>query len=133
MKLRAVIRTDFSPMDRLNAVLPGRVQSTVFDVGEAVIADIQSHWYPTSPSPRGSAPAVVSGELSDSIHLEATGRTGSGKFTASENASMALIKIDAAHGGILESDYLDRPFLEPALDRIAPMFPTFFERLLRPS
>lgn len=131
MNVRVYVKTDFTPMNRLEAALPRRLEGSVRDAGTAVINDIRSHWSPTSPSARGSAPAVVTGELDASIHLEPAGRDALGRFASAENAVGVLIKVDAPHGGILESDYLDRPFLEPAVERMSPMFPNFFERVLR--
>lgn len=79
--------------------------------GEAIEAHIQTHWSPDSPSSPGDPPAVVTGELKNSIRLI---KVGKGHWR---------VVVLAEHGLHLEfgtSKMAARPFVSPAVEAIRP-------------
>lgn len=120
-----------------------RTAELIAEVAEAIVADIRSSWSGSSPSAKGHAPAVVTGNLDTSIFVERTGRDVMGRFARDDKASLRFIRIDTTRGqsptyttrgGVQKSRgqygmaledpaYLNRPYLAPALDRAVAHLP----------
>lgn len=66
---------EFKPeiLDRWQADLPELANRIAFGLGEQVIADVQANWSATSPAAVGTPPAVVTGELAQSITVQMVG------------------------------------------------------------
>lgn len=108
-------------------------------VADALAADIRSNWSSTSPSAVGSAPAVVTGNLDSSVQVDPQGRDTSGRF-ASE-AKVMFVRVDTSMGdnpdgrgnySVALEEQLDRPFTQPAIDRMQSMAPAIFKRIIKP-
>lgn len=118
----ATLKQDFSGLNRIENMLPHNVEKSVRKVAQAVIADINASWSSSSPSDNGAPPAVVSGNLRDSI-TDAQARDELGHFTAAWK-----ISVEADYAGYLEPPgWLNRPFLLPALERAEQHLGYFFE------
>lgn len=127
------MRVDTRAMDMIETTLPRNVSEKARQAAEAVVADINASWYPTSPSPRGGPPAVKTGELRDSVRLQARDQSGRFSRPGSGDVIGYSIVYHAKHAGILESAYLDRHFLGPALERMAPNLGTIFSGVITTS
>lgn len=127
------MRIDTRRMDLIEERLPGNVSAKAREAAQAVVADINANWYPTSPSPRGGPPAVKTGELKDSVELKARDTRGRFSRPGSGDVIGYSIVYHARHAGILESEYLDRAFLGPALERMAPNLGTIFNGVITNS
>lgn len=138
--LRAYMRSDLSGLNKLEAQLPSRLESTVREGAEMVVRDIRASWSPNSPSPVGQPPAVVTGDLDASIQAKPSKRTGGGQFA--REGVYYVIEAGARHRGTYYAPLLenteyappssyDRPFLTPAMERIAPQYFDMFKVLLR--
>ncbi len=128
--LRATVKSDLSRMDAYERKIDRLLEPTVSEITDAIIEDIRTSWSPESPSPVGSPPAVVTGDLDRSIQKEKQGRTAGGQFAKTGEAVTFVIKAGVPYSGILET-YLDRPFFEPAFDRAALIFDVGFKVLFR--
>lgn len=120
------------------------VTSTDMFLGDAatwLASDIRGHWSAKSPSTRGSAPAKVTGNLDSSIFVETQGRAAGGRF-GGKDAFYRYIRIDTSRGddprgrggysqALEDKSYLDRPFVEPAMDRLSSIFPEMAKREIK--
>lgn len=101
-------------------------------MGEWIVDDIQTHWFPTSPSPKqgGTAPAVDTGNLDSSVRLEQGFRGSGGRFASKAQAKTLFIRVNTAEGDnpMNRGNYAvaleegtgrmaERPFLAPAMER----------------
>jgi len=102
------------------------------EAANALARDIRSSWSPHSPSEPGSPPAVVTGELDQSIKV--TSRDAQGRHTTSKNAVAAAVEVHAMHGYFLEEGTRKlepRPFFEPAIWRLEGTFVEFFRDIFK--
>lgn len=107
---------------------------------EWLVNDIRSNWSSRSPSSRGSAPAVVSGNLDSSVIAEKTGRSSGGQFASTADATSWFVRVDTAKGSdpqgrggyakVLE-DELKRPFFNPAVERLKAVYEDLAKRTIK--
>lgn len=79
--------------------------------GDAIETHVQQHWSASSPSSPGNPPAVVTGELKNSIRV------------VRMSARHYRVVVLAEHGLYLEfgtSRMAPRPFLTPAVEAVKP-------------
>lgn len=130
--IHAHLRADLRKLNKIDREIPLRVNSITKQAAEAVVNDIRSSWSPISPSLPGNPPAVVTGRLDRSIEAIPSGRDVLGRFAGKDSTgwSVRAGMPDAPHAGILEPPgSLNRPYFEPALERMAKQFPVLFNRL----
>jgi hypothetical protein len=136
------IKSDLSGMDRLEARLPGRLESSVREAAEALAADIRSNWSASSPSSPGNPPAIDTGNLDSAVRAEPTGRDVLGRFARTSDAAVWFVRIATSEGddprnrgeyGTILEYGLNRPFVEPAVDRLAGVYSHFFRALFDDS
>lgn len=115
----------------------------VNEAAHALVADIRSNWSTSAPSAKGSAPAfdltVNTGNLDSSIQVDDQNRDRSGRF--SKDAIVKFVRMDTSMGdnpngrgnyaGILEEN-LDRPFIQPAIDRMQGRYESILKRFIKP-
>jgi hypothetical protein len=111
---------DTSPMDRLLGGLDEKVQKVSEEIAQDIVNDIKDEMRKhQSPAPRGSAPAIVSGDLIRSVKV--VRRFGENNvFTKGKHFKGASIQAGggAPHAKHLEdTTVLDRPFIIPAVKR----------------
>lgn len=108
---------------------------------EALVADIRSNWSSSSPSAKGNAPAVVTGNLDSSVQLDEQKRDTSGRFSA--DAHVMFVRVDTSMGdnpmdrgnyapALEDEGFLNRPFIQPAIDRMEGIFPEIMRRIVKP-
>lgn len=105
-------KKDIRALDLLERLLPGRADNMARTLAEDTKEFIHASWSAISPSQPGEAPAVVSGELDRSIHVERVGPTAH------------AVVVEANHGRYLEKGTVKmeaRPFLTPAAMFVAEM------------
>ncbi len=134
------LKADFRSMIRVEAKAKKRSGEIVTQASEMLVADIRSHWSSQSPSARGNAPAIVTGNLDSSVVVDPRGRDAKGRFASGEDAVVRFVRVDTSKGDnpmgrgnyahILEDD-LGRPFMEPAIERMSKIYPDMFQRFLR--
>lgn len=109
------------------------------ETAEAIVADIQSSWSGSSPSAYGTAPAYLTGVLDSSVVVEDQGRDEGGRF-ASKDAELFYITVNTADNddrgqnyamALEDPEYLNRPFLAPALKRAEGYFTSNIRRFTR--
>lgn len=133
------MKTDTSRLDRLERNIAGNTMDALTEAGEALKADIRSHWSIQSPSSPGNPPAVLTGNLDSSVEVDRQGRDVLGRF-AGKDALVLFVRIDTTKGdnplgrkeyaSVLE-DEMNRPFVQPAVDRMSQNFPHFFRRIFK--
>lgn len=115
-----------------------QVNEAVEDAAEALVEDIRGNWSGTSPSQWGTPPAVVSGVLDSSLEIVESDRTSLGRFA--KKGSVRVVKIDTSENdpdgesyapALEDPGYLNRPFVEPAIERVSQVFPAFFKRRVK--
>lgn len=140
LTLKLKERDNFKTMLKIEAKLYEQVGEGVLDTANAIVADIRSAWSGSSPSARGSAPAVVTGLLDSSVKVDEQGRDLLGRFTNPDNAQVRYIRVDTEDGepggynyaeALEDPNYLDRPFLAPALERAAGYYAANLKRFVR--
>ena len=126
--IRMSARLDLRGLDKLNATVGVKTADAVMSAAEYIVADVNAHWSPEIPSFYGEAPAVRTGRLKNSARVQWRG--GGGRFSSSADAFEAELRYMAPYSGVLETGYLNRPFLKPAVERTANVIgPMFFVRL----
>ena len=105
----------------------------------ALVSDIRSNWSPSAPSQVGTAPAIVTGNLDSSIKVDDQKRDRSGRF--SKDAIVKFVRMDTStgdnpngrgnYGAVLEEN-LDRPFIQPAIDRMQGQYESILKRYVKP-
>lgn len=127
LTMRMVEKTNWRTMVRIEDLLKGSMDDAVEEMANIIKEDVQSSWSGASPSAVGSPPAVVTGVLDDGVRVERTGRNAQGQFA--KNGSVRFIQFDTSasgdgqYAGILEDpDALNRPFIEPAMERASALF-----------
>jgi hypothetical protein len=129
------IRKDFSPMDRMERILPGRLSNTTKASADRILAHVRSNWTPNSPSAPGQRPAVVSGKLDKSGFVGRTSRDHQGRFVSEMDGAFHEIGFSAPHARIENDEgwgkVASRPYLRPSIDTEAQMFPIEIAKVFR--
>lgn len=91
----------------------------------AVVDYIRGGWSSSSPSSPGQPPAIVTGNLDESVHAENTGRSGAGTFAKGSAVQSWFVQVEAEYAAALEfgspsTNLAPRPFISPALDAALP-------------
>ena len=121
--------------------LKNQTREAVEATAEGIVNDIRSSWSSVSPSSVGSPPAIVTGNLDSSVVVDPQGRDVLGRF-AGKDAEVLFIRVDTSEGAnpgdrgnyamaLEDPDYLDRPFLAPALERAGGQFSSNIKRFVR--
>jgi hypothetical protein len=108
---------------------------------QALVLDIRSGWSWSSPSAEGEAPAIKTGNLDSSVKIDPQKRDTSGRFSA--DAHVMFVRIDTSEGvdpqgrgnyapALEDESYLNRPFVQPAVDRMQEIFPEIMKRMIKP-
>lgn len=135
---------DFRTMVRVTKAVEDGTMVGVRDACNMLIKDIRSNWSSVSPSPVGSAPASkaagadTTGNLDSSILLDEQKRDTSGRF--SRDAIVMFVRADTTEGidpqgrgnytqAVQEKN--DRPFMQPAIDRMADEYMRILQRSIR--
>lgn len=118
--MKVHLRTDLSLLDKVDRNITTLTDKTMGEAAESVIDRMQKNWSMVSPSSPGEPPAIVSGNLADSISTDNTGRNALGQFATTENAIAYYIRVMADYAMALEYGYaarnLDpRPYMLPAI------------------
>ena len=131
------VRADLSGMAKAERKIESGVNNASKKAAEALVDDIRSHWTAPGPSSPGEAPAILTGNLDSTVRVDKQGRDLLGRF--SSDAEVFFVRIDTAAGDnpldrgdyatVLE-DKRDRAFFEPAVERLANIFPFFYKRLI---
>lgn len=126
-----MIRIKFKGIDDLNKasiMLEDKArkgaQGAVDAAADSLVEDIKSSWSPVAPSSPGASPAVVTGELNDSI-IAGQGRNARGQFTSGDSV-IKLVRAGAPHAPLLEGGTYKmspRPFMRPAVTRLRSTYP----------
>lgn len=133
-------RDNWRTMIRVEEKILDRVGEGVKATAEAIVEDIRSSWSGSAPSAQGNPPAIRSGVLDESVVVEDQGRGDGGRFASNKNAIAYYIHVDTAENdpegynyamALEDPDYLDRPFLAPALKRAQGYFATNIARFAR--
>lgn len=130
-------------MTRVETNLETSCGEAVKAIGEALVADVKSHW---AAQHRlydfGNAPAKKTENLDSSIFVDNTGRDTSGRFAA--DAKIIFVRFDASLGNdpqgrgnyteaLEDMSYLHkRPFTAPAIARMEAKFEAMFRRIVKP-
>lgn len=113
------------------------------EMGEFVVSSIRENWSANSPSDAGAPPAIDSGNLDSSLHLERVYRDMGGRFASKGAASRIHIRVNTLEGdrpnGYNYAPALEtgtykmeaRPFMMPALERAASLGQTIAKRVFR--
>ncbi len=130
---------NFRMLIRVEDKLIKQLSNGIEEQANMIVADIRSSWSASSPSAGGSPPAVVSGVLDASVTAEKQGRSLIGRFMG-KDAEVWYVRVDtsenddrgASYGAALEDpDYLNRPYVAPALDRAAGTYASTLKRFVR--
>ncbi len=139
LTLKLLVKDNWRTMIRVEKKVEDGAAQGSRATAEAIIADIQSSWSGSSPSARGTAPAYLTGVLNDSVVMETQGRDDGGRF-AGKDAELFYIKVDTSDNdpngdnyaqALEDPDYLDRPFLAPALERAEGYYTSNLKRFIR--
>lgn len=134
------LKADFRSMIRIEAKAKERAAEITSNAADMLVADIKSNWSSQAPSAVGNPPAVVTGNLNSSVKVDDQGRDLKGRFAGGDDVVVRFVRVDTSEGDnpqgrgnyahILE-DKLTRPFMEPAIVRLAQLYPAMFRRLLK--
>jgi len=118
MKIK--MKSDFTILDGGMRRLQPMVEKTMSESVESIINRIRYNWSSASPSSPGQPPAVVSGNLDESIKSDNTGRSSAGQFAKGSDISMWFIRVEADYGAALEygdpsKNLAPRPYIAPAV------------------
>lgn len=131
------IREDIR-VDRVEREMQRKLQEAMNNAAETVANDIRSNWTKPGPSSPGQAPGVLTGNLDSSVRTTSDGRDAQGRF-APKNMPHRFVRINTAEGDnplgrgdyatVLE-DKLNRPYVQPAIDRVSRIFPYIIKRTI---
>ena len=130
------LKKDTRRLDILEREFPNRIDASLHSAAEALVLDIRSNWSPTSPSDPGSPPAILTGNMDSAVKAESQGRDDRGRFQGPDaKVWYVTIKTSQGENPLGRGEYAaevdqTRPFIEPALDRVARQLPFFFRRVL---
>lgn len=130
--IKARLKTDLRGLARLEKRVPEQTLGGVRAAANALVNDIRSSWSPHSPSDPGNPPAVVTGDLSANIRVDARDRLG--RFATDADALSAVIVFEQEYAPYLEEStkkMRPRPFIDPAVQRLEGVYATFFQELFR--
>ncbi len=106
---------------------------------EVLQAHIKDNWSKSSPSSKGTPPAVVTGNLDSAVVIETQSRTATGQF-AGKKGAVRFVVVDTRlgdnplgrgeYGSVLEEE-LDRPFMQPAIEETERQLPTLAQRKIK--
>lgn len=139
LTLKLLVKDNWRTMIRVEAAIEKQVAEGVRATADAIVADIRSSWSAYAPSSRGNPPAIRTGVLDASIEVAEQGRDLAGRF-AGKNSVAYYIKADTADNdprgynyaqALEDPDYLDRPFLAPAMLRAEGYFTSNIKRFVR--
>lgn len=119
---KTTIILDLKELHKLERELPGSADRIVRELAFELKADIKTHWSATSPSSPGQPPAVVLGNLTNSIMARPYRRM------------VWRVDVDAEYGYPLEfgtARMAARPFVRPAVWRLAKTIPARFRALIK--
>lgn len=112
----------------------------VEELANLLVSEIRGNWSLNAPSSRGNPPAIVTGNLDSSVKVEEQGRDTLGRFASPENTVVKFVRVDTSEGDnpddrgnyapILEGA-LEREFIQPAIDIVAPMTGAIMKRQVK--
>lgn len=141
LTLKLLVKDNWRTMVKVEKNVADGVEKGLQATAEAIVADIKESWsgyYPPS-SIKGNPPAIRSEVLNDSVVVDKQGRDEAGRF-AGKDAKAYYIHVDTSEGdpdgynyaqALEDPDYLDRPFIAPALDRAEGYFTSNIQRFMR--
>lgn len=113
-------------------------------------ADIRQNWSPSSVSAIGSPPAKdlpkTTGNLDSAIFIQQQVRGSLGRFATNADHKYGYLSIDTARGsnpknrggysqalefGVPSNNLQPRPFLQPAVERLAGVYPDLAKRYIK--
>lgn len=131
------LEPDFRTMVKIERDLMRDVGFGVEEMAQILVSQIRGNWSLNAPSSEGSPPAIVTGNLDSSVVAEPTGRDDKGRFADKENTTVMFVRVDTSEGidpqdrgnyaPVLE-EKLNRPFIQPAIDKVAPMVGAIMKR-----
>lgn len=128
--ITVTIKKDTTGLDKIDALFPAAVTATTYSIAEKIFDTIQSSWsgYSPPPSAPGETPHIETETLKDSIRIEQ--KRDLGKF-----ASGWVLLFDTEYAAALEFGYsprnlLPRPYIKPAIDKVAQDVGDFFTHSL---
>lgn len=131
--IRVKFRKDLSGLDRLERRVPQNASASVEAAARALAYDIRTSWSPRSPSMPYTPPAIDTGKLDSSVRVRT--RDALGRFSGSgKNATSAAVEISATYARFLEegtSKMRERPFIEPAVQRLEGVYAEFFRGIFK--
>lgn len=140
LTLKFRVLDNWRTMVQVEDTLGRQIGEGVKATADAIVADIRSSWSGSPPSARGQAPAVRSGVLDASIEVqEQEGRDLRGRFLGNGKVAY-FISADTAENdpdgynyamALEDPDYLNRPFLAPALERAEGTYTANLKRFVR--
>jgi hypothetical protein len=131
------LEPDYRTMVSIERDLLRDVGLGVEEMANVLVSQIRGSWSLNSPSSVGSPPAIVTGNLDSSVVAEPTGRDDKGRFADKENTTVMFVRVDTSEGMIPEDrgnyapvleEKLERPFIEPAIEVVAPMIGAIMKR-----
>lgn len=130
-------------MARVETNLENSCGEAVKEIGEALVADVKSHWAAQHRAyDYGNPPAKKTENLDSSIFVDSTGRDTSGRFSA--DAKVIFVRFDTSLGddpqgrgnytqALEDMSYIyKRPFTAPAIARMEAKFEAMFRRIVKP-
>ena len=106
------VKIDLTGLDRVETFMARRLHTTIQEAIDYIVNDINNSWYGVYPpaSVRGGPPAIRTGMLKSNIKIELNKIVG--------NTYYGTLSYLQPYSVILENPrLLERPFLEPALER----------------
>lgn len=138
--MRVDFKVDLRKLELVEKKVPTNTSKACREAAEALARDIRSNWSPVKPSAPFTAPAKDTGNLDSSVKVDALGRNARGQFASGDDAIAHYVRIDTTTGknyhgrGAYEwfleegTERMDeRPFLQPAIDRLSVMYTYFFD------
>ncbi len=120
---RTKVSLDTRKLDKLSKYAAKNTEQIVWDEVNEIVDDMNASWSPSSPSVPGQPPAVVSGNLRDSI---------SARQTTKGDKPAVMIEVKAHYASFLEfgtARMSRRPFIRPAMFRAEQRYPNKFKRI----
>jgi hypothetical protein len=130
---------DFRTMVRVQNNIEKSIGQGVQEATEALQKYIKEHWSP-APSAAGEPPAVQTGNLDSSILVDDQKRDTSGRF--STDAIVMFLRADTTEGTNpmgrgnytqAVQEQFDRPFIDPAIEAVQPLFAQILKRSIKTS
>lgn len=133
------VKDNWAGMVKIEAKYRKGAERVVKDTADFFANDIRDNWSASSPSNPGKPPAVVTGNLDESVIAEDQGRD-QGRF-AGKDAFVWYVHFDtdnddrgqyalALEEGVPDRNLKPRPFVKPALKRAKTFFRAELKRRL---